>query len=189
MTHIHLYKNQWPYNYAVLTRHLFFVFEDEIIISIYFWSLFKSSVWGHWCINTNTKKNFPTWSRQVAQIEGKPFRNLFWQLNILKVIKQTRIVWPNYEHTQHMPFEKEEDTKSSFQSWTLLSNMTNQDRIRNAVLPTALSTIPSNCTDWQIHGERTDAFRQMHISICTTIPHQPLPALTVPPPRKKTALL
>lgn len=96
LTHIHLYKNQWPYNYAFLTRHLLFVLQDEIIISIYFWSLFKSSVW---CTNTNTK-NFPTCSSQVAQIEGKPFGNLFWQLNILKVIKQTRIVWPNYEHTQ-----------------------------------------------------------------------------------------
>lgn len=49
---------------------------------------------------TLTRRIFPTWSRQVAQIEGKPFGNLFWQLNILKVIKQTRIVWPNYEHTQ-----------------------------------------------------------------------------------------
>lgn len=85
------------YIWHILTHiHLLFVLQDEIIISIYFWSLFKSSVW---CTNTNSK-NFSTCSRQVAQIEGKPFGNLFWQLNILKVIKQTRIVWPNYEHTQ-----------------------------------------------------------------------------------------
>lgn len=138
---------------------------------------------------TLTQRIFPTWSRQVAQIEGKPFGNLFWQLNILKVIKQTRIVWPNYEHTQPSALWERGGHKVIL---PVLDISKQHDKPRESQKQfSQLHWVPFPQTaliDRFMARGRMHSDSQ-HISICTTIPHQPLPALTVPPPHKKTALL